>query len=135
MKPILDNLEIKDEPGQSNQLERVGWKLKVQVASEAQQKEKAPIAQVQFHTTRDNVTSGSREPINFEMIHMELSDMYNQMEAIQNELDSLRNGKWMECRGKIFHMQQWKRMLWVFIELEIREYALCVIIWRSETLY
>lgn len=93
MKPILDNLEIKDEPGQSNQLERVGWKLKVQVASEAQQKEKAPIAQVQFHTTRDNVTSGSREPINFEMIHMELSDMYNQMEAIQNELDSLRNGK------------------------------------------
>lgn len=93
MKPILDNLEIKDEPGQSNQLEKVGWKLKVQVSSEAQQKDKTPIAQVQFHTTRENVNATTREPINFEMNHMELSDMYNQMEAIQNELDSLRSGK------------------------------------------
>lgn len=93
MKPILDNLEVKDEPGQSNQLEKVGWKLKVQVSSEAQQKEKTPIAQIQLHTTADNVAKGKREPINFEMNHMELMDMYNQMEAIQNELDALRSGK------------------------------------------
>lgn len=93
MKPILDNLEVKDEPGQSNQLEKVGWKLKVQVSSEAQQKERTPIAQVQFHTTADNANSGKREPINFEMNHLELMDMYNQMEAIQNEMDSLRSGK------------------------------------------
>lgn len=93
MKPILDNLEVKDEPGQSNQLEKIGWKLKVQVSSEALQKEKTPIAQVQLHTTADNVTKGKREPINFEMNHMELMDMYNQMEAIQNELDALRSGK------------------------------------------
>lgn len=92
MKPILDNLEIKDEPGQSNQLEKVGWKLKVQVSSEAQQKEKTPIAQVQFHT-RENMATGSREPINFEMNHLELTDMYNQMESIQNELDALRSPK------------------------------------------
>lgn len=93
MKPILDNLEIKDEPGQSNQLEKVGWKLKVQVSSEPQQKEKRPIAQMQFHTTIDNAHSSRREPINFEMNHMELMDMYNQMEAIQNELDAMRSEK------------------------------------------
>lgn len=93
MKPILDNLEVKDEPGQSNQLEKVGWKLKVQVSSEAQQKEKTPIAQIQLHTTADNVAKGKREPINFEMNHMELMDMYNQMESIQHELDALRSGK------------------------------------------
>lgn len=93
MKPILDNLEIKDEPGQSNQLEKIGWKMKVELASEAQQKEKKPIAQLQLHTTVDNATRGKQEPINFEMNHFEVLDMYNQMEAIQNELDSLRNGK------------------------------------------
>lgn len=93
MKPILDNLEVKDEPGQSNQLEKIGWKMKVELASEAQQKEKKPIAQLQLHTTVDNVNSGKREAINFEMNHFEVLDMYNQMEAIQNELDSLRNGK------------------------------------------
>lgn len=93
MKPILDNLEVKDEPGQSNQLEKIGWKMKVELASEAQQKEKKPIAQLQLHTTVDNVNCGKREPINFEMNHFEVLDMYNQMEVIQNELDSLRNGK------------------------------------------
>lgn len=93
MKPILDNLENKDEPGQSSQLEHVGWKLKLQISSEPQQREKIPIAQVQLHTTADNVNSRSGEPINFEMNHIELLDFYNQIDTIQNELDALRNPK------------------------------------------
>ena len=95
MKPILDNLEVKDEAGgsQSNQLEQIGWKLKTQLSSEAQQKEKAPIAQLQFHTMEDNATTGKDGPINFEMNHAELLDMYNHLEAIQNEMDSLRSNK------------------------------------------
>lgn len=93
MKPILDNLEIKDEPGQSNQLEHIGWKLKLQLSSEPQQKEKIPIAQLQLHTTADNLNSRSGEPINFEMNHAEVLDLYNQIDAIQNELDSLRTTK------------------------------------------
>lgn len=94
MRPILDNLEIKDEPGQSNQLEQIGWKLKLQLSSEPQQKEKYPIAQLQLHTTADGVSSATQqESINFEMNHVELLDVYNQIEAIQSELDSLRSGK------------------------------------------
>lgn len=93
MKPILDNLENKDEPGQSNQLEHIGWKLKMQLSSEPQQKEKIPIAQLQLHTTADNLNSRSGEPINFEINHAEVLDLYNQIDAIQNELDSLRTSK------------------------------------------
>lgn len=94
MRPILDNLENKDEPGQSNQLEQIGWKLKLQLSSEPQQKEKHAIAQIQLHTSADGVGSARKhEPINFEMNHTELLDVYNQIEAIQSELDSLRNGK------------------------------------------
>lgn len=92
MKPILDSLENKAEPGQSNQLEHVGWKLQLQISSEPQQKEKIPIGQVQLHTSNDNVcTSG--EPINLEMNHAEVLDLYNQIDAIQNELDALRSTK------------------------------------------
>lgn len=94
MKPILDNLELSNEPGQSNQLEQIGWKLKVQLSSEAQQKEKIPLAQIQFHTTNDGMNSKQQnEPINFEMNHSEVLDLYNQLEGIQNELDSLRSSK------------------------------------------
>lgn len=93
MKPILDNLENEDEPDHPNQLEHVGWKLKLQVSSEPQQKEKIPIAQLQLHTSVDNVKSRSGEPINFEMNHVEILDLYNQIDAIQNELDSLRSAK------------------------------------------
>lgn len=92
-KPILDNLEVDNQPGQSNQLEHVGWKLKLQLSSEAQQKEKIPIALVQLHTTQDNVNSRSGEPISFEMNHVEVLELYNQIDAIQNELDALRNVK------------------------------------------
>lgn len=93
MKPILDNLENKDEPGQCNQLEHIGWKLKLQLSSEPQQKEKIPIAQLQLHTSVDNVNSRSGEPINLEMNHAELLDLYNQIENIQTEIDTLRNPK------------------------------------------
>lgn len=93
MKPIMDNLEKKDEATASNQLEHIGWKLKLQLSSEPQQKEKIPLAQLQFHTSNDNLNSRSGEPINFEMNHSEVLDFYNQIEAIQNELDSLRNVK------------------------------------------
>lgn len=83
VKPILDNLET-DDAGKSNELVNVGWKLKVQLASEAQQKEKNPIAQLQLSTSVG-------EPIDLEVNHTELLNMYNQLEAIQSELDSLRS--------------------------------------------
>lgn len=92
-KPILDNLETDDGSGHSNQLEHIGWKLKLQLSSEPQQKEKIPLALVQLHTTCDNVNSHSGEPISLEMNHAELLEIYNQIDAIQNELDSLRNVK------------------------------------------
>lgn len=88
-KPILDNLELED--GQSNQLEHIGWKMKLQLSSEAQQKEKIPLALVQLHTTKDNVNSASGEPITMEMNHVEVLDLYNAIEAIQVELDALKN--------------------------------------------
>lgn len=93
MKPILDNLENKDEPGQSIQLEHIGWKLKLQISSEPQQREKISIAQLQLHTSVDNINHQSGEPINFEMNHSELLNFYNQIDALQTELDSLRNNK------------------------------------------
>lgn len=83
MKPILDNLDT-DENGKSNELQNVGWKLKIQLSSEAQQREKQPIAQLQLSTY-------AKEPINLEMNHNELLNLYNQLEAIQNEFDALRN--------------------------------------------
>lgn len=90
-KPILDNLELED--GQSNQLEHIGWKMKLQLSSEPQQKEKIPLASVQLHTTRDNVNSARGEPITMEMNHAEVLDMYNAIDAIQVELDALKNVK------------------------------------------
>lgn len=92
-KPILDNLETDDDSGQSNQLEHIGWKLKLQLSSEPQQKEKIPLALVQLHTTNDNVNSRSGEPISLEMNHAEVLDFYNQIDVIQNELDALRSNK------------------------------------------
>lgn len=83
MKPILDNLDA-DNAGKSNELENIGWKLKVQLSSEAQQKEKLPLGQLQLTTTIG-------EPINLDVNHTELLSLYNQLETIQNELDSLRN--------------------------------------------
>lgn len=88
-KPILDNLELED--GQSNQLEHIGWKMKLQLSSEPQQKEKIPLALVQLHTTKDNGNSASGEPITMEMNHVEVLDLYNTIEAIQAELDALKN--------------------------------------------
>lgn len=96
MKPILDNLDVSGEAessGQSNQLEHIGWKLKLQLSSEAQRKEKIPLAQIQFHTTRDNANGPGDGPINFEMNHTDVLELYNQIDAIQNEIDSLRSSK------------------------------------------
>lgn len=87
MKPIFDNLEIsKNGQTQSNELENVGWNLKVQLSSEPQQKEKNPIAHLQLTTTND-------EHINLEVNHMELCELYNQLEGVQNELDAYRSNK------------------------------------------
>ncbi|KAJ6635438.1 COMM domain-containing protein 10 [Pseudolycoriella hygida] len=80
--PILDNLEI--EGGGSRQLEDVNWELKVQLSSEAQQKEKTPIGMLQL-----GMNAG--ESVNLEVNHSELLNLYNQLETIQNELDALRS--------------------------------------------
>lgn len=97
IKPILDNTEdvfvtsVQSEmgtttttTGTSNELAQLGWKLKMQLSSEAQQKEKIPIAQLQLNTT-------AGRPINLEMNHAEVLSLYNQLEIIQGELDSLRS--------------------------------------------
>lgn len=91
MKPLLDNLD--DGAGESNQLEHIGWKLKLQLSSESQRKEKIPLAQMQFHTTRDNLNRSGDGPINFEMNHADVLELYNQIDAIQSELDTLRSSK------------------------------------------
>lgn len=82
LKPIMDNLEI--ESGGSRELDDVNWELKVQLSSEAQQKEKTPIAMLQL-----GMNTG--EPVNLEICHSELLNLYNQLETIQNELDLLRS--------------------------------------------
>lgn len=87
MKPILDNLETsKNGILQSNELENVAWDLKVQLSSEPQQKEKNPIAHLQLTLTND-------EHINLEVNHIELCELYNQIEGVQNELDAFRSNK------------------------------------------
>lgn len=93
MKPLLDNLAVADDSEESNQLEHIGWKLKLQLSSESQRKEKIPLAQMQFHTTRDNLNRPGDGPINFEMNHADVLELYNQIDAIQNELDTLRSSK------------------------------------------
>lgn len=86
MKPIFDNMQAStgSEEVEANELQNVSWKLKVQLSSEAQLKEKIPLAQLQL-TTRHGA------PTNLEVNHTELLGLYNQLEAIQSELDALRN--------------------------------------------
>lgn len=92
MKPIFDNLHAGGGGGSNgenkedgaNELQNVSWKLKVQLSSEAQQRERTPIAHLQL-TTRHGA------PTNLEVNHNELLGLYNQLEAIQGELDALRN--------------------------------------------
>lgn len=87
MKPIFDNMQATtagSDEIEANELQNVSWKLKVQLSSEAQLKEKIPLAQLQL-TTRHGA------PTNLEVNHTELLGLYNQLEAIQSELDALRN--------------------------------------------
>lgn len=83
-KPLLDNMQEAGADGSNNELQSVSWKLKVQLSSRAQQKEKTALGQLQLMTSCGG-------PINLEMNHAELSNIYNQLELIQNELDALRN--------------------------------------------
>lgn len=107
MKPIFDNMHVpasaaaaatadvddsginisgssNSAAGETNELLNVSWKLKVQLSSEAQQKEKTPIAHLQLQSRHAG-------PTNLEVNHTELLGLYNQLEAIQAELDALRN--------------------------------------------
>lgn len=88
MKPIFDNMQAgagtTTAADGANELQNVSWKLKVQLSSEAQQRERTPIAHLQL-TTRHGT------PTNLEVNHTELLGLYNQLEAIQGELDALRN--------------------------------------------
>uniref|UniRef100_A0A0K8TR52 Putative hcarg protein n=1 Tax=Tabanus bromius TaxID=304241 RepID=A0A0K8TR52_TABBR len=82
-KPILDNLQIDTNKG-GNDLCDIAWKLKVQISSHCQQKEKTSLAVLQLRTTNG-------VPVDLEMNHEELVSLYNQLEFIQNELDLLRS--------------------------------------------
>lgn len=78
-KPILDNLG--DIPVQ---LEDVSWNLKVQLSSSAQIKEKTAIGILSLQTNR------MEDNIMLEMTKGELLNLYDQLESVQTELDSLK---------------------------------------------
>lgn len=93
MKPLMDNMqagaaedggEEDGEHGKNNELICANWELKVQLSSQAVQKQKSVLGQLQLVTSHG-------EPTVLEMNHTELSQFYNQLESIQNELDALRN--------------------------------------------
>lgn len=81
-KPILDNLELKKI--EETELDDVEWKLRMQLGSSYQQKEKTLLGLLQLIPIEG-------PPTNLVMNHDELAALYNQIENIQNELDALRS--------------------------------------------
>lgn len=81
-KPIIQNLE--KNQNNLNEIQDIAWKLKLQLSSQCQQKDKILLGQIQF-----KLQNGST--IDLEMNHDELINLYNQFENIQNELDALRS--------------------------------------------
>lgn len=69
------------------QLSDVNWRLNLQVAQSSMTKMKVPNAMFEL-----NLSSGSQcseEPVHLEFTHGELYAFYNQLETIQNLLDTL----------------------------------------------
>ncbi|KAK7116209.1 COMM domain-containing protein 10-like isoform X2 [Littorina saxatilis] len=69
------------------QLEEVNWRLNLQLAQASKLKMKEPNAMFEFGVRDEN--SGEKEKIRMEFTHDELYGFYNQLEAIQKQLDSL----------------------------------------------
>ncbi|GAB6019001.1 COMM domain-containing protein 10 [Chamberlinius hualienensis] len=70
------------------ELEDVSWRLHVKMSNSKKLKEATPVALFEFNV-KDNCTQ-TNSPFVAEFTHDELSSFYNQLEAIQNRLDSLR---------------------------------------------
>ncbi|KAM5299723.1 COMM domain-containing protein 10 isoform 4-T4 [Ctenodactylus gundi] len=69
------------------QLETVGWQLNLQMAHSAQAKLKSPQAVLQLGVSSED--SKNLEKVLVEFNHKELFDLYNKLETIQAQLDSL----------------------------------------------
>ncbi|XP_059159992.1 COMM domain-containing protein 10-like [Physella acuta] len=69
------------------QLDTVDWRLNLQLAQASQSKMKLPNALFQLGIKDEN--KGVNENILLEFTHQELYEFYNQLETIQNQLDSL----------------------------------------------
>jgi len=80
-KPILNNLESPTVG--TKEMTNVAWKLKVELSSDKQLKQKYALGELQIFKNDENT-------INLEMNHEELYNFYNQMENIQLELDNLK---------------------------------------------
>ncbi|KAM5299721.1 COMM domain-containing protein 10 isoform 2-T2 [Ctenodactylus gundi] len=70
-----------------HQLETVGWQLNLQMAHSAQAKLKSPQAVLQLGVSSED--SKNLEKVLVEFNHKELFDLYNKLETIQAQLDSL----------------------------------------------
>lgn len=91
MKPRIDNMQIgsdghpeEEEESKNNELKCVNWNIKTELSSQAKQKKKTVIGELQLMTTHG-------DPTVLVMNRTELTYLYKQLELIQNELDSLRN--------------------------------------------
>ncbi|KAL8562624.1 hypothetical protein ACOMHN_011196 [Nucella lapillus] len=96
IKPIVEawSSSAKDTIGQlrqrtvhPKQLEEVNWRLNLQLAQSSVSKMKEPNAMFELGVRDEN--SGEKEKIRMEFTHDELYGFYNQLEAIQKQLDSL----------------------------------------------
>lgn len=79
--------KLKERTVHPHQLEDVKWRLNLQMAQASQSKVKRPNALFQLGVR--NESSGKKENIRLEFTHEELYDFYNQLETIQQQLDSL----------------------------------------------
>lgn len=89
MKPLLDNLQADSDgdeelQGKNNELIAVTQNLTMQLSSQAEEKQKTLLGELTLTTSRGGTTA-------LKMNHTELTNLFNQLNLIQKELDALRN--------------------------------------------
>ncbi|GAB0097402.1 uncharacterized protein DMENIID0001_130390 [Sergentomyia squamirostris] len=80
-KTILDRLAT--DSGPTNELCDISWNLDVDLASEAKEKEKTPVGIIKLKTS-------DGDTITLEENHAQLSQFFDQLEEITQELDNLK---------------------------------------------
>ena len=78
-----DNLldALKARPISDNALSTAGWRLNLKADSSADGKERTPVMLLNFDVAKD--------PITIQFTHQELSHFYEQIEAIQQQIDKM----------------------------------------------